>query len=118
MKKIVLFILILSSCILTQAQSQVGGAATIGGSTSAVLQIKIVSLSWKASLDIVVSYNIYRSDINGSGYIKIASVNSPTLVYDDLVSSTPPRSLFYVATAVDDQNRESVLSNQATAVIP
>ncbi len=75
-----------------------------------------VSLSWAASSSPnVVSYNVYRSNVSGGSYAKLASVTSRTYV-DNGVSSG--QRYFYVTTAVDSANQESTYSNEAAASIP
>jgi fibronectin type 3 domain-containing protein len=75
------------------------------------------TLSWTASTSIVVGYNVYRGTIAGGPYTKLnSSVNVPTTYIDSSVLSG--RTYYYVVTAVDSNNVESIYSNQVTAVIP
>lgn len=76
-----------------------------------------VTLTWSASTSAgVAGYNIYRSTVSGGPYTKIRSSVSGTSYVDNSVSSG--QTYFYVATAVDGNNAESVDSNQAEAVVP
>jgi hypothetical protein len=77
-----------------------------------------VTLSWNASSSSsVVGYNIYRSGQSGGPYTKINSALDPsTTDVDTNVQSGS--TYYYVVTAVDSSGRESVFSNQTTAVIP
>ena len=77
-----------------------------------------VTLSWNASSSSnVVGYNIYRSGQSGGPYAKINSALDPsTTDIDTNVQSGS--TYYYVVTAVDSSGRESVFSNQTTAVIP
>ena len=80
-------------------------------------QIHQVSLNWRASTSAVAGYNVYRSTVSGSGYVKMNTSLINALTYsDDSVSSGT--TYFYVATAVDSGGDESSDSNQAVAVIP
>jgi centrosomal CEP192-like protein/HYDIN/CFA65/VesB family protein len=77
-----------------------------------------VTLSWNASSSSnVVGYNIYRSGQSGGPYAKINSALDPSTT--DVDTSVQSGSTYYYAvTAVDSSGRESVFSNQTTAVIP
>jgi hypothetical protein len=76
-----------------------------------------VSLNWTASSSTVAGYNVYRSTVSGSGYVKINTslINALTFSDDSVSSGT---TYFYVATSVDSDGDESSNSNQAVAVIP
>jgi fibronectin type 3 domain-containing protein len=77
-----------------------------------------VDLSWNASTSQdVIGYNVYRGTRSGGPYSKINSVLDPNLAYTD-VSVTDGMTYYYVTTAVDSDNQESVYSNQAQAIIP
>jgi fibronectin type 3 domain-containing protein len=65
----------------------------------------------------VIGYNVYRGTRSGGPYSKINSVLDPNLAYTD-VSVTDGMTYYYVTTAVDSNNQESVYSNQAQAIIP
>jgi fibronectin type 3 domain-containing protein len=85
--------------------------------TAASQQTHNVSLNWTASSSTVAGYNVYRSTVSGSGYVKInASLINALTFSDDSVSSGT--TYFYVATSVDSGGDESSDSNQAVAVIP
>jgi hypothetical protein len=81
-----------------------------------------VSLTWNADAPTqnVVSYNMYRSLKSGSGYQQIASAIScggSSCAYDD--KAVLAGTLYcYVATAVDDQSRESGYSNESCKQVP
>jgi len=97
------------------------------GTTSPVVQtldgnggqagLHTVSLSWDASLSTVIGYNVYRSMQSGGPYDRLTSSPQPGTSYTDstVLSGT---TYYYVATAVDSNQVESVHSNQATAVVP
>jgi HYDIN/CFA65/VesB-like, Ig-like domain/Cep192 domain 4 len=74
-------------------------------------------LSWEASKDAVVGYNIYRGGTKGGPYNKVNSVlNSPTTYTDSTVAAGA--TYYYVATAVDSGGVESAYSNEVKVVIP
>jgi hypothetical protein len=80
-------------------------------------QAHSVSLAWDASTSSVAGYNIYRSTISGSGYVKLNASPLSKLTYTD-GSVSSGTTYFYVATAVDSGGDESANSNQAVAVVP
>jgi fibronectin type 3 domain-containing protein len=65
----------------------------------------------------VAGYNLYRSTVSGSGYVKI---NSTLITKMSAIDATVQngKTYFYVATAVDANGNESPFSNEASAVIP
>lgn len=76
-----------------------------------------VALSWKASTNShVVSYSMYRSAISGSSYALAASAVGGVSYMDQSVQSGT--TYYYVVTAVDDQGRESIYSNEIRVAIP
>jgi hypothetical protein len=75
------------------------------------------SLSWTASVSTVSGYNIYRGTVSGGPYTKLNSSLVSTTSYVDS-SVQGGTTYFYVVTAVDSDNQESVFSNQATGTIP
>jgi fibronectin type 3 domain-containing protein len=85
--------------------------------TAAPQQTHTVALSWTASTSVVSGYNVYRSTMNGAGYVKINSTLVSLLAYTD-TSVQNSTTYYYVTTAVDSTGVESGFSNQATAVIP
>lgn len=76
-----------------------------------------VTLTWGASPSNVVGYNLYRSNVSGSGYAKINSLVVSALTYDDSAVQSGA-TYYYVATAVDANGVESDYSNEASALIP
>jgi hypothetical protein len=86
--------------------------------TGAIPNTHSVDLSWNASTsEDVIGYNVYRSNTSGGPYQKINSVLDASTAYTDS-SVTGGNTYYYVATAVDTSNQESVYSNEAQAVIP
>jgi len=76
-----------------------------------------VTLSWTASTSSVVGYYVYRGTLTGGPYTKLNSTPLVTITYDD---GTVQSGLiyFYVVTAMDSNNVESVHSNEISATIP
>ncbi len=99
--------------------SNAAGSPTTISLTGAGVQTvsHTVSLSWAASTSTVTSYNVYRSNTTGVGYVKIniAAVTSVNYTDSTVQNGT---TYFYVTTAVDSGGNESVFSNEASAVIP
>lgn len=75
------------------------------------------NLHWTASVSTgVTGYNVYRSVVSGSQFVKIGSVSASTTSYVD--GGLPAgNTYFYVVTAVAGTG-ESGFSNQATGVVP
>jgi fibronectin type 3 domain-containing protein len=76
-----------------------------------------VALTLKAGTSTVSGYNVYRSTVSGTGYIKLNSSLVSGLTYTDS-SVQNGTTYFYVATAVDSGGKESTYSNEMQAVIP
>ncbi len=86
--------------------------------TAAPLQTHSVALTWNASISpTVTGYNIYRSTVSGSSYVKINSPLNPGLSYTDATVQNAT-TYYYVTTAVDASGGESGFSNEVSAVIP
>jgi hypothetical protein len=65
----------------------------------------------------VIGYNLYRSTQSGGPYAKLnSSVLSTTGYIDSSIQSGT--TYYYVSTSINEQNEESVYSNQASATIP
>jgi fibronectin type 3 domain-containing protein len=77
-----------------------------------------VSLSWAASASSTTwGYNVYRSNVSGSGYTKINLSPVSGLTYTDTIVVSG-QTYYYVVTAVDSIGDESAFSNQIQKVIP
>lgn len=85
--------------------------------TAAVQQTHSVALTWNASASTVSGYNVYRSTVSGSLYVKINPSLNPGLSYTDAAVQNGT-TYYYVTTAVDASGTESGFSNQVSAVIP
>ncbi len=76
-----------------------------------------VSLTWFPSTFLVLGYNIYRGTQSGGPYtILNSSLVLVTMYIDTTVQSG--QTYFYVTTAVDSNNVESLFSNEVSATIP
>jgi hypothetical protein len=89
---------------------------TLSGTGVAPVQHS-VALTWVASTSTVSGYNVYRSTVSGTGYIKLNSSVVTGLTYTDSTVQSGT-TFYYVTTAVDSSSNESVYSNQVSAVIP
>jgi Putative Ig domain len=77
-----------------------------------------VVLTWAASPSSATSgYNVYRSNISGSGYTKISSTPVSGLTYTD-VTVASAHTYYYVMTAVDSVGDESDFSVELQEVVP
>ncbi|HEX5425950.1 MAG TPA: fibronectin type III domain-containing protein, partial [Candidatus Acidoferrales bacterium] len=77
-----------------------------------------VSLTWTASPSSgVAGYNVYRSTISGSGYVRINSGVATSLGYVDGTVQNGT-TYYYVVTAVDGSGNESGYSPQWSIAIP
>jgi hypothetical protein len=76
-----------------------------------------VDLNWGASTSSVAGYNVYRSSVSGSSYVKVNGSLVGGVGYADS-SVQSGHAYYYVATAVDANGNESVYSNEVVAVIP
>ena len=102
----------------TSQNATINGANVAGINFAAIAaQTHSVLLSWTASTSAVSGYNVYRSTVNGSGYVRINSVLVSTPSYTD-VNVQSGTTYYYVTTAMDSTGGESSFSNEATAVIP
>jgi fibronectin type 3 domain-containing protein len=90
-------------------------AAAQGGPPPAA---ESVVLNWSASSsNSTVGYNVYRSTVTGSGYVKLNSSLVSGLTYTDSTVQGAT-TYYYVVTAVGPGNVESVFSNEASATTP
>jgi len=77
-----------------------------------------VELTWNASTSQnVIGYNVYRGATSGGPYGKINNGLDANTDYTDTTVMNG-NTYYYVTTAVDSNNQESVYSNEAQAIIP
>lgn len=100
-------------------QSVTINAANVTGVnfTATAQSTHTVSLTWNASTSTVSGYNVYRTTVSGSSYVRINPSLDASLAYTDATVQNGT-TYFYVTTAVDASGNESVFSNEVSAVIP
>ncbi len=103
--KAAIFIMIPGQVITGPAAPKGLVAAANDGVTSTV------SLTWQAVAK-VASYNVYRSPVQGGGYVKIGSSATPTFTDAQVQNGT---TYYYVVRAVDSLGNEGGSSNEANA---
>jgi fibronectin type 3 domain-containing protein len=93
-------------------------SATVPLSGGGVAQVAhSVHLSWTPSASAVTGYNAYSSAVPGGPYTKLAaSPLSGTTFTDNNVASG--KTYYYVMTAVDSNNVESLFSNEVSVTVP
>ncbi len=100
------------------ASNATGSPATVTLSGTGVTPVQhSVALTWNASTSTVSGYNVYRSTVSGTGYVKLNSSLISGLTYTDS-NVQNGTTYYYVTTAVDSGGNESSYSNQASAPIP
>ncbi|PYK93579.1 MAG: hypothetical protein DME36_08960 [Verrucomicrobia bacterium] len=100
------------------ASNATGSPAAVSLSGTGVAAVQhSVALTWGSSPSTVSGYNLYRSTVNGSSYIKINSSLLTGLTYND-ANVQSGTTYYYVTTAVDAAGNESSYSNQVSAAIP
>jgi Abnormal spindle-like microcephaly-assoc'd, ASPM-SPD-2-Hydin len=78
---------------------------------------QFTSLSWTPSTSAVIGYNVYRGTASGGPYTKLTPSVISTISYSD-TGVQSGQTYYYVVTAVNSTNVESVYSNQVAALIP
>lgn len=86
------------------------GTAVVAGPHSA-------ALTWDASQDVVIGYNIYRGGTKGGPYAQINGTLEASTDYTDSTVKSGA-TYFYVVTAVNSEDQESGPSNEVKVVIP
>jgi hypothetical protein len=76
-----------------------------------------VALSWAPAVTGVTGFRTYVSMVSGGPYVEMGSVPSTTLAYTDS-SVRSGQTYFYVVTAVDASNNESLYSSEVAALVP
>jgi len=109
-----------SGFTFTPASQNVTVAANVTGVnfTAAAQQTHSVALTWNASTSpMVAGYNVYRSTVSGSSYVRINSLLNAGLSYTDATVQNA-NTYYYVTTAVDASGGESGFSNEVSTAIP
>ena len=105
--------------ILSNAANDPSLSLPIAG-TGISSQTRAVDLSWVPSTSTgVVGYNVYRSSVSGSGYVKLAGspVGATTLAFTDN-GVTSGSSYYYVVTSLSGGGEESAYSAQTSVAVP
>jgi hypothetical protein len=76
-----------------------------------------VALSWAPAVTGVTGFRTYVSVVPGGPYVEMGSVPSTTSAYTDS-SVQSGQTYFYVVTAVDVNNNESLYSSEVAAIVP
>jgi centrosomal CEP192-like protein/immunoglobulin I-set domain protein len=76
-----------------------------------------VSLSWSPAVTDVTGFKTYMSMVSGGPYVAMGSVSSTTPAYSDS-SVQSGHTYFYVVTAVNSTNQESLYSSEVAAIVP
>ena len=107
-----------ASATLTLASDAINSPNTVSlTGVGVAVQPHSADLSWTASPDVVIGYNIYRGGTKGGPYAKVNDVLNATTNYTDSTVSAGV-TYYYVATAIDPNNVESLNSNEVGVVIP
>jgi hypothetical protein len=103
---------------ITIISSATGSPATVALSGTGVAPVQhSVALTWNASTSTVSGYNVYRTTVSGTSYVKINSSLVAVLTYTDSTVQSGT-TYYYVTTAIDSSGNESVYSNEVSAPIP
>jgi hypothetical protein len=106
---------------LVASPTQVQLTASYAGANSTItltIEPASVTLSWVASTSPdIAGYNVYRGTVSGGPYLELNSSLVPGTTYLD-ATVLPGSIYFYVTTAVNTSNIQSVYSNEAEAVVP
>jgi glycosidase len=98
--------------IMAPGQNITGPAAPQGLTANANNGVtSSVDLKWSAVAK-AASYNVYRSVVQGGGYVKIATVTSPSYQDTQVKNGT---TVYYVVRALDAPGNEGGASNEANA---
>jgi hypothetical protein len=76
-----------------------------------------VTLSWTGGASGITGYHAYSSTISGGPFVRMTSAALTTPSFRD-TSVQSGRTYYYVVTALDSSNQESVYSSEATAIVP
>jgi hypothetical protein len=76
-----------------------------------------VALSWAPAVTGVTGFKTYVSMVSGGPYVEMGSVPSTSPAYTDS-SVQSGQTYFYVVTAVNSSNQESLYSSEVAGIIP
>jgi hypothetical protein len=103
---------------LTVSSNASNSPATVSLSgTGVTAGTHTVTLSWNGAVSGVTGYNTYVSMVPGGPFVKLSSTLAPAHTYtDDSIQSG--HTYYYVVTALNSSNEESVYSSEVTAIVP
>jgi hypothetical protein len=106
-----------AGAIVTSNASNSPSTLTFSGAGVTLIQHS-VNFAWTASTSAVAGYNMYRATSAAGPFT--TRLNSSLIATTNYTDSTVQsgQTYFYVATAVDSNNNESVDSSEVSAVIP
>ncbi len=91
-------------------------APAIPTGLTASISSRGIKLDWNISPEAdILHYNIYRSEISGEAYTKIAEANTNSFIDDQIVAGT---SYYYTLSAEDFSGNESGFAQEVTATAP
>lgn len=104
---------------VTDSTTPTQQTTTVGFSITITVGIShSVALTWGASpSSATTGYNVYRSNVSGTGYAKINSASISGLTYTD-ATAVSAETYYYVMTAVDSVGDESDFSVELQEAIP
>src|ERR1700693_6256310 len=79
--------------------------------------VHTVALSWAPAVTGVTGFRTYVSMVSGGPYVQMGSMPSTTPAYTDS-SVQSGQTYYYVVTAVDASNNESLYSSAVEAIVP
>ncbi len=106
-----------SPATLSLSGEGVSSSATPAAPAAPAAVQHTVHLTWDPSSSAVIGYRVYRSEVSGGPYASLNGTATDALAYDDATVASGT-TYYYVVTAVDFSGKESVDSNQTTAVVP
>jgi hypothetical protein len=93
------------------------GVVTLSG-TGVQLISHSATLNWGASTSPVIGYNLYLATVSGGPYTKVNSAIDATTTFTDAGTLQGGKIYYWVVTAVNSSNVESVHSGEVSATIP
>ncbi len=105
-----------SVSVASNASNSPGVVALSG--TGVQLISHSATLNWGASTSPVIGYNLYRATVSGGPYTKVNSSVDATTTFTDAGTLQGGKIYYWVVTAVNSSNVESVHSGEVSATIP
>jgi fibronectin type 3 domain-containing protein len=102
---------------LTGSLASLGSTNGASSAPNPPASLHSASIAWNASTSAVSGYYVYRGTQNNGPYNKLNSAPQSALAYTDSTVQAGA-TYYYVTTAVNSANVESVYSNQISVTIP